>query len=499
MQPFSLIRDHAPAVSTAEEIFSLVADAIPDAAAARAWSLDVVGEIAAANHLAGSNPDSLVVPSHAMAQRFADMRRWPRTHAQDISSMKRIAADALAPLFPLAPAARSADGRIRVAIIVPWLSNNQNNNLLRVVASYLAGLLRHPDVEDAVVVVTNEFATGDPKRIELPADPKPKMDARQFQAIHARVLEEFGAPTDRMHYAPPPFSGGGHVRWLVEFDANFRPNVVFVPNVEMTSSAIHGFGRNAATVYLQTSINNRPSYDFDRYLYLGRRRDIDESHPHPDRWHYHAFGYEPFGFDSGATRADMGFEDDDFVIVSAGNRLEAEITPEIADIVAHALGDDPRRKWLLLGARDEARIRANMGEAAHRIGDRAVFKGYVFEVGDYLANCDAYANPRRTGGAVSMSLAVYGNTPVISFDGNDACNFLLDEMICDTPAQYADRLRRLADDPGHLADVATRQRDRFLAGHTADGSAADLVAHFREALAVRAAGSGRSAGHARHA
>lgn len=484
MRPFSLIRDHAPALSSVEGVFALVADAIPDIAAAGGLSLNLANEEAAAAELARTNPDALVVLPHALAQRFLSLRRWPRTHASDIFAIKRLASDALASNFASVPTRRRGEG-LRAAILVPWLSNNPNNNLLRVVASYAAGLLRHPGVEEAVVVVTNEIATGDPNRSNLPPDLKPKMDARMFEAVHARTLEEFGAPAGKLRYAPPPFSEGGNIRWLAGFDAGFGPDVVFVPNVEMTSSSIHGFGRNAATVYLQTSVNNRPPYDFDRYLYLGARREIDSSHIHPGRWHYHSFGYEPFGFGSRATRADMGFAEDDFIVVSAGNRLETEITAEISSVVASALGDDPSRKWLLLGARDEQRIRANMGEAAGAIGDRVVFKGYSLEVGDYLAHCDAYANPRRTGGAVSMSLAVYGGTPVISFDNNDACNFLLDEMICTDAGQYAERLRRLADDPGYRADVVARQRAKFDAGHTADASAADLVRHFHAAIAVR--------------
>src|SRR3546814_6623407 len=80
-----------------------------------------------------------------------------------------------------------------------------------------------------------------------------------------------------------------------------------------------------------------------------------------------------------------------------------------------------------------------------------------------------------------MALAVYGNTPVISFDGNDACNFLLDEMICDSPEQFKEHLGRLANDPAYRSDVATRQMEHFRAGHTVDASCADLVRHFHAA------------------
>ena len=41
MRPFSLIRDHAPALSSVEGVFALVADAIPDIAAAGGLSLNL--------------------------------------------------------------------------------------------------------------------------------------------------------------------------------------------------------------------------------------------------------------------------------------------------------------------------------------------------------------------------------------------------------------------------------------------------------------------------
>src|SRR3546814_1546508 len=101
----------------------------------------------------------------------------------------------------------------------------------------------------------------------------------------------------------------------------------------MTSATIHGFAHSAATVYLQTSLNNRPSYDFDRYLYLGRRRELDNTHIHRERWHYHSFGYEAFGFGSDITRASMGFAETDFIIVSAGNRRSEEHTSELQSLM----------------------------------------------------------------------------------------------------------------------------------------------------------------------
>src|SRR3546814_15885755 len=113
--------------------------------------------------------------------------------------------------------------------------------------------MRQAEVEDAVIGVTNEFETaGKGVGESTPATAKPKADARAYRTTHSRALAEFGAPADKVLYAPPPFADGGSVQWHVDFDREFRPNVVFVPNVEMTSATIHGFAHSAATVYLQT-------------------------------------------------------------------------------------------------------------------------------------------------------------------------------------------------------------------------------------------------------
>src|SRR3546814_14047638 len=96
--------------------------------------------------------------------------------------------------------------------------------------------MRQAEVEDAVIGVTNEFETaGKGVGESTPATAKPKADARAYRTTHSRALAEFGAPADKVIYAPPPFADGGNVQWHVDFDREFRPTVVFVPNVEMTS------------------------------------------------------------------------------------------------------------------------------------------------------------------------------------------------------------------------------------------------------------------------
>ena len=342
------------------------------------------------------------------------------------------------------------------------------------VAGYLSGL-RHNGIE-TVLIVTNEFSHPAGATI-----PHVRTDVRPYRSTLESVIGEYGSPPETLHIAPPPFLEGGNLHWFLNFQADFHPNVIFVPNFEMSSAHIHGLGKSAATVYLQTSLRNRPPYDFTRYLYLGGKRQINDIHIHPDRWHYHSFGYGNFGTGSGLTRSDIGLQDEALVVVSAGNRLEIEIDSEIVGIMANLMETDSKFTWMLIGVTDKDRIRENLGPRFEPMADRVIMNGYVREIGDYLSLPDIYANPRRTGGAVSMAIAIHGQTPVLSFCGNDACNFLIDEMIQETPEDYQARLAALAADPSYLKRIIRKQQTRFEQGHTITASAADLVDHLHAA------------------
>jgi len=140
---------------------------------------------------------------------------------------------------------------------------------------------------------------------------------------------------------------------------------------------------------------------------------------------------------------------------------------------------------MLLGVRDEQLLRGKLGRVFECLQDRVICKGYVREIGDYLSLADVYANPRRTGGAVSMALAIYGRTPVMSFSGSDACNFLIDDMVHDSSETYAATLQSLASDRSLLGRIESAQHARFAQGHTIDSSAGDLLHHFQQALAEK--------------
>ena len=437
------------------------------------WEFDIDIERKGAFELARSAPDALILSVYQWKTYLVKRRKWPRRWMADRDQMKRMASTALAEHYP-SDDTKDLTAPLRVAIMVPWLAENCNNNMLRVVAGYLGGL-RDNGIE-TVLVVTNEFSHPAGATI-----PHVRTDVRPYRSTLESVIGEYGSPPETLHIAPPPFLEGGNLNWFLNFQADFQPNVIFVPNYQMSSVHIHGLGKSAATVYLQTSLLNRPPYDFTRYLYLGEKRQINDSYIHPDRWHYHSFGYGNIATGSGLTRSDIGLQDEAFVVVSAGNRLEKEIDSEIVGIMANLMETDPKFTWMLIGIRDKDRIRENLGPRFEPMADRVIMNGYVRNIGDYLSLSDIYANPRRTGGAVSMALAIYRQIPALSFYGNDACNFLIDEMMQETPEDYQAQLAALAAEPSYLKQITRKQQTRFEQGHTITASAADLINHLHAA------------------
>jgi glycosyltransferase involved in cell wall biosynthesis len=474
---FQALLDAADRIASAVELSGVVSEWLAGLQDLPGWTFNVDAERPAIAALAGRSPDILVQSVYVWNNRLAGLGRRPRSYHTDLFAMKRAVAEGLEGLYPQHHR-QGPNSKLRVAVFVPWLPNNPNNNILRVLAGYVGGL-RSLGVE-AVLVLTNEMSF--PEGVIQPLE---RSDPRPYRRMIESVLSEHGSPATALHIASPPFVDEGNLRWHLQFLDSFRPDVVFFPNFEMSCAHIHGFGRSAATVYLQTSVRNRPPYDFTRYLYLGARRDIDSTHINRGKWYYHTFGYGNFGTGAGLLRTDIGVAEAARVVVTAGNRLEVEVNEEFASIMKSVMTECPDTVWLLLGVKDEAEIRKTLDWDGLEIADRVICKGYVREIGDYLSLSDIYANPRRTGGAVSMALAVYGQTPVLSFHGNDACNFLIDEMMHETVESYRDKLLELITDQTATERVARAQGAKFAAQHTIEASSRDLLTHFEAALADR--------------
>lgn len=112
-------------------------------------------------------------------------------------------------------------------------------------------------------------------------------------------------------------------------------------------------------------------------------------------------------------RADYGFEENDFVLVTVGNRLEIECTDDFVDEVCSLLKKYENIKWILVG--DTNSYIAN--KYTHLLQEgKIVFWGYESNLMSFYKMCNAYINPNRAGGGTSIVWAMVAGLPVLATD-----------------------------------------------------------------------------------
>ena len=128
-------------------------------------------------------------------------------------------------------------------------------------------------------------------------------------------------------------------------------------------------------------------------------------------------------------REDFGFQTDDFILVTVGNRLKYEMDIDFVKTVQGALKENPRYKWIIVGN--------DLGEEIYRAVDELVKLGQIklwgFE-NDLVALykiCNVYLNPNRMGGCGSMELAMALKLPIALTDvPSDILPVIMEENCC---------------------------------------------------------------------
>jgi len=136
-------------------------------------------------------------------------------------------------------------------------------------------------------------------------------------------------------------------------------------------------------------------------------------------------------------KAEFGWEDDDFIIITIGGRVEYELSVELMDRVCSMLKSNHQMKWLIVGSDKVEYLKMYYKEL---LSDNKIkFIKYENDLVGLYEICDVYLNPKRTGGAISRLWAYASGLPVIAdassyfdledlIDEEDLC-WNIDEMI----------------------------------------------------------------------
>lgn len=106
-------------------------------------------------------------------------------------------------------------------------------------------------------------------------------------------------------------------------------------------------------------------------------------------------------------REDLGFNEDDFIMVTVGTRLRYEMGTDFVQTVKGALERNPRYKWIIVG-----------NDLGGELLDNRQIKlwGYEDDLVALYRICNVYLNPDRMGGCGSMELAMMLKIPIACTD-----------------------------------------------------------------------------------
>ncbi|GAA4248405.1 glycosyltransferase [Azospirillum formosense] len=181
-----------------------------------------------------------------------------------------------------------------------------------------------------------------------------------------------------------------------------------------------------------------------------------------------------------AARAAFGLEENAFVCAVVGNRLDDEADGAFLAMLEALFDRVPRAVTVFAGHAEALPRRL----AASRHAGRLCCLGYVSDMGALLAVCDAYVNPRRTGGGASAAEALAAGAVPLSLPGGDVASVVGPRFTLPDYGAFVERLAALAADPAARAAAAAEARVQGSRRSGPEETAAALSRHLDEATTL---------------
>ena len=139
-------------------------------------------------------------------------------------------------------------------------------------------------------------------------------------------------------------------------------------------------------------------------------------------------------------RADYNMSKDDFIIVTVGNRLDAEIDSKFAEGMRKLLQKYSNIKWLLIGIEQHKIINSTFQDVFNQVK----FISYAQNLMDVYSISDVYANPFREGGGISIAMAMEAGLPVANLIGKNDGNVYVPEGKAQPLKSYFNYIEQLS-------------------------------------------------------
>lgn len=171
-------------------------------------------------------------------------------------------------------------------------------------------------------------------------------------------------------------------------------------------------------------------------------------------------------------RRDYQLKEHQFVIITVGNRLQAEMNTEFIDEVCNFLSNHLDTVWLVVGA-TVPYLGSYYGDLIK--AGKIVMLDYEYDLVALYDLCDVYVNPPRSGGGSSITWAMSRKLPVLQMDMAGAGLILTGRENClkPGPGAYDTELERLYGDVDYRKERGQKMHDR-VQSLTLDSSVSSL-------------------------
>lgn len=146
-------------------------------------------------------------------------------------------------------------------------------------------------------------------------------------------------------------------------------------------------------------------------------------------------------------RQPLGWNENNFIMASVGNRLGIDLDEAFVTGMEAILRAHPECVWLVVGSLPEHLI------YAFEQGFGFQFRHIPFEaqLGELMTIVDVFANPFRPGGGNSANNALTAGTVLLTLAEGDVASLVPPEHRANDNEDYFARLLKLVEDPNHLA------------------------------------------------
>ncbi|WP_027624889.1 glycosyltransferase family 4 protein [Clostridium lundense] len=150
-------------------------------------------------------------------------------------------------------------------------------------------------------------------------------------------------------------------------------------------------------------------------------------------------------------RKDFNLKENDFVMVTVGSRLNSEMDKEFIENICSFIKENPGSKWLIVG---NSNINEMNMKYSDLIDNSIIRVNFEDDLNAVYSLCDIYINPKRSGGGISIAMAMNMKLPIIIFsEESDGLMYVGKEnAVGSTFDEYINEVTRLYLDVNYRKD-----------------------------------------------